>query len=92
MAMERPENILCERVEALLRDDSLSSQKRIIIAMAGAPGSGKSVISAALVKLFNERNVEQMKVVPMVSYMEVLISVIKFLSHQKMVITQPAQD
>ena len=67
MAMERPENILCDRVEALLRDDSLSSQKRIIIAMAGAPGSGKSVISAALVKLFNERNVEQMKVVPMVS-------------------------
>ena len=65
--MDHPENVLCDRVESLLTLYPPSSKRRIIIAMAGGPGSGKSTISAALAKLFNARNSEKMRVVPMVS-------------------------
>jgi pantothenate kinase len=63
---ESPELTLCERVEALIKLNPPSTKKRIIIAMAGGPGSGKSTLSAAVERLFNYRNTEKMKVIPLV--------------------------
>lgn len=63
---ERTDFVLCERVEALIKLYPLSTKKRIMIALTGGPGSGKSTISTAVESLFNTRNEEKMKVVPMV--------------------------
>ncbi|KAG4443335.1 hypothetical protein IFR05_001204 [Cadophora sp. M221] len=63
--MEKPEQTLCARVEALISLYPPSSRRRIIISLVGGPGSGKSTISAALAKTFNSRNTEQLTVVPM---------------------------
>lgn len=59
---------LCQRVESLIaaRKATLSNE-RILIAMAGVPGSGKSTISAAVLKTLHQRGFKDAVVLPMVS-------------------------
>jgi pantothenate kinase len=63
--MGDPVDILLERLEALIEQET-NPQKRIIIALAGAPGSGKSTVASALTERFNSKNTAQLQVVPMV--------------------------
>ncbi|KAH8589152.1 phosphoribulokinase/uridine kinase [Bisporella sp. PMI_857] len=63
--METPEQILCNRLETLLHRNSSRLTRRIIVAMAGPPGSGKSTIAKGVMKLFNGRNHEQLQIIPM---------------------------
>lgn len=59
---------LAKRVEALLDRQASSSDPptRILIALAGVPGSGKSTVSAALLVDLAKRGVNDVVVVPMV--------------------------
>jgi len=66
--MQQTEIGLCERLEALSEQSDSPSTKRLIIALAGGPGSGKSTISASLQELYNKRNEKKLKVVPLVCY------------------------
>jgi pantothenate kinase len=63
--MSNPEDIFLQRLEVLTKLDTCPG-KRIIIALAGAPGSGKSTVAAALTKRFNATHKEKLQVVPMV--------------------------
>jgi len=63
--MTGAEDILLRRVEHLIEQES-NPQNRIVIALAGAPGSGKSTIASALTEVFNASHTEQLQVVPMV--------------------------
>ncbi|KAH8901529.1 P-loop containing nucleoside triphosphate hydrolase protein [Thozetella sp. PMI_491] len=56
---------LCERVEGLLAQHSSTPRKRILIALAGVPGSGKTTISTALMEELQRRNMQNIMVVPM---------------------------
>lgn len=59
---------LCDRVEYLLAQlFTASPQQRIMIALAGVPGSGKSTVCAAVLNALSCRGVEDVSVVPMVS-------------------------
>ena len=57
---------LCDRVEYLLTKYAGSPQKRLMIALAGVPGSGKSTISRAVVKALLDRGTDNVAVVLMV--------------------------
>lgn len=59
---------LGERLTSLLERNPPSSHRRILIALAGVPGSGKSTISAALVKKFSTSGLEKIAILPMVCY------------------------
>jgi pantothenate kinase len=56
---------LQERIGLLRRTEAKNS--RIIVALAGSPGSGKSTIAAALLERFYQLGIEDVAVVPMVS-------------------------
>ncbi|KAI5460215.1 phosphoribulokinase/uridine kinase [Mariannaea sp. PMI_226] len=57
---------LCQRVESLITRRKVSqSNERILIAMAGVPGSGKSTISAALLDALRQRDNADVVVLPM---------------------------
>jgi 2-phosphoglycerate kinase len=64
--IEAPEETLLKRLELLILRNAHSPHKRIIIALAGTPGSGKSTISSALTRRFNARNEGKLQIVPMV--------------------------
>lgn len=72
MAKETPDigesvSLLCGRVKALLAAQALTGpDRRILIALAGVPGSGKSTISSALLKALPEHGIEDVTVLPMV--------------------------
>ncbi|KFX98539.1 hypothetical protein O988_04300 [Pseudogymnoascus sp. VKM F-3808] len=51
--MDETITALCERLKDLLEKNSASSRRRILVAFAGTPGSGKTTISAALTKIWN---------------------------------------
>lgn len=55
---------LAARIEALLAQQT--SSERILVALAGVPGSGKSTVSAALLVELASRNILDVAVVPMV--------------------------
>lgn len=59
---------LCERLTVLLEKNPASSQRRILVAFAGTPGSGKTTISAALTKIWNAKSAPNasITVLPMV--------------------------
>jgi pantothenate kinase len=57
---------LCDRVEYLLTKHAASPQERLLIALAGVPGSGKSTISRAVVKGLAYRGTGNVVIVPMV--------------------------
>lgn len=63
--MSAPEDIFLRRLDLLVKRYSCP-QKRIVIALAGAPGSGKSTVAAALKKRFNGPHSQHLQVVPMV--------------------------
>ncbi|KFY40485.1 hypothetical protein V494_03468 [Pseudogymnoascus sp. VKM F-4513 (FW-928)] len=52
--MDETITTLCERLKVLLEKNPASSRRRILVAFAGTPGSGKTTISAALTKVWNE--------------------------------------
>jgi adenylylsulfate kinase-like enzyme len=59
---------LGERVERLLNQQKLSgSTQRVLIALAGVPGSGKTTISDALIKELKKKGISHVSVLPMVS-------------------------
>lgn len=58
---------LHRRIVDLLQRNSGNPQKRLIIAIAGVPGSGKSTISGALQSLLRSHGVGNLSVLPMVS-------------------------
>ncbi|KAK9413419.1 putative Phosphoribulokinase/uridine kinase [Seiridium unicorne] len=56
---------LCVRIESLLVRQSLCPQQRLLVALAGVPGSGKSTVSGALIKALFQRGIFDVVVVPM---------------------------
>lgn len=63
-----PEAILdlVRRVEKLLSQQALHPRQRILVALAGVPGSGKSTISHAVLTELASRGVQDVAIVPMV--------------------------
>ncbi|KAL5347882.1 hypothetical protein ACLOAV_007293 [Pseudogymnoascus australis] len=53
--MDETITTLCERLRLLLEKNPASSRRRILVAFAGTPGSGKTTISAALTKVWNAK-------------------------------------
>ncbi|KAL2204982.1 phosphoribulokinase/uridine kinase [Sarocladium strictum] len=72
MARQSPDvsdsvSLLCKRIEALVAAKSLTAPgERVLIALAGVPGSGKSTISSALLEALPKYGVENVAVLPMV--------------------------
>lgn len=64
--MEEIITTLSERLTKLLERNEEISGKRILVAFAGSPGSGKTTISAALTEAFNVRQNVNVTVLPMV--------------------------
>ncbi|KAL6709124.1 hypothetical protein ACN47E_001940 [Coniothyrium glycines] len=71
-----PEDVHCEglptaipdlasRIERLLARQKLNPRQRILIALAGVPGSGKSTVSSAVLAELEARRVGDVAVVPM---------------------------
>lgn len=56
---------LVRRVEKLLSRQAADPRDRILVALAGVPGSGKSTVSHALLAELATRNVHDVAVVPM---------------------------
>jgi hypothetical protein len=59
---------LVRRVEALLQRQAADPQQRVLVALAGVPGSGKSTVSHALLTELASRGIGDVAVVPMVRY------------------------
>ncbi|KAL3418308.1 nicotinamide riboside kinase [Phlyctema vagabunda] len=59
------QDVFSERLQLLCRRYPPSSRKRILVALAGSPGSGKTTITASLVQSFNARSEIKIQVVPM---------------------------
>lgn len=57
---------LVKRVEKLLLRQATEPRQRILIGLAGVPGSGKSTVSNALLAELDARNIKNVAVVPMV--------------------------
>jgi adenylylsulfate kinase-like enzyme len=66
-AMDHTVDFLCRRIAALLERNSLCPQHRILITLAGVPGSGKSTISTTLMDALRLRAVDHVALLPMVS-------------------------
>jgi putative protein kinase ArgK-like GTPase of G3E family len=63
---------LAKRVEALLACQQTSdSHSRVLVALAGVPGSGKSTVSEALMVELAGRNIHDVAIVPMVRGVQV---------------------
>jgi adenylylsulfate kinase-like enzyme len=54
------------RVEELLLRQASEPRQRILVALAGVPGSGKSTVSSALVTELKLQGVQDVVVIPMV--------------------------
>lgn len=60
--------MLTERIERLLkRQKATNPRRRVLIALAGVPGSGKSTISDALLQMLPEHGIDDLAVLPMAS-------------------------
>jgi Mg-chelatase subunit ChlI len=61
--------MLTERIERLVkRQKVINPRRRVLIALAGVPGSGKSTISDALLQLLPEYGIDDLAVLPMASH------------------------
>lgn len=58
---------LVSRVERLLHRQASDPRQRILVALAGVPGSGKSTVSHALLQELEKRGMDDVAIVPMVS-------------------------
>ncbi|KAH6642288.1 P-loop containing nucleoside triphosphate hydrolase protein [Boeremia exigua] len=56
---------LVSRIERLLQRQALNPRQRILVALAGVPGSGKSTVSYALLQELVRRGVNDVTIVPM---------------------------
>lgn len=65
--LNRTVEILSSRIERLLSQQAPDNARRILIALAGVPGSGKSTISAALLAALPSYGLNGVVVIPMVS-------------------------
>lgn len=63
--LETSTGVLFDRVVALLKDAS-NFQKRVVIALAGVPGAGKSMISAGLMRQLQHQGIKDVSLIPMV--------------------------
>lgn len=63
---EATTDLLCGRIECLLTRQNLQPKQRLLVALAGVPGSGKSTVSGTLMAALNQRGVSDVVVVPMV--------------------------
>ncbi|KAJ9134260.1 Nicotinamide riboside kinase [Pleurostoma richardsiae] len=61
---EQAVGILCLRIQALL-NRAKRSDRRILIALSGVPGSGKTTIAAAVLRALPSYGIENAQVVPM---------------------------
>lgn len=59
---------LVRRVEGLLERQTSDPQRRILIALAGIPGSGKSTVSNAVLAELASRGISDVAVVSMVRF------------------------
>ena len=57
---------LVRRTERLLSRQASDPGQRMLVALAGVPGSGKSTVSAALLTELGTRGIKDVAVVPMV--------------------------
>lgn len=68
--------MLTERIERLLKRQKVTNpRRRVLIALAGVPGSGKSTISSALLQLLPQYGIHDLAVLPMASHFFVKASV-----------------
>jgi putative protein kinase ArgK-like GTPase of G3E family len=58
---------LAKRIETLLSRQASNPRQRILVALAGVPGSGKSTVSHALLAELKLRDIHDVVVVPMVN-------------------------
>jgi putative protein kinase ArgK-like GTPase of G3E family len=64
--LEQSIAILSKRIDDLLIKRLMKPDQRIMIALAGVPGSGKSTVSTHLMRNLRKRGVDNVMVVPMV--------------------------
>ena len=80
---------LAKRIEALLaRQKSSDSPARLLVALAGVPGSGKSTVSQALLLELAAKGIEDVVVVPMVRCYRNILAQTE-LTSKRMVFTTP---
>jgi DNA replication protein DnaC len=58
---------LVSRVEELLHRQALNPRQRMLVCLAGVPGSGKSTVSEALIQELVRRGISDVSIAPMVS-------------------------
>lgn len=58
---------LVKRVEKLLQRQASDPRQRMLVALAGVPGSGKSTVSHAVLQELANRGINDVAIVPMVS-------------------------
>ncbi|KIW01440.1 uncharacterized protein PV09_07198 [Verruconis gallopava] len=64
-SVERIAETLYERLVALKSQNAVDSTRRILVAVAGVPGSGKTTITTALSKLYESREGKALTILPM---------------------------
>lgn len=67
--LDRIVETLRTRVERLLARQASEPSRRILIALAGVPGAGKTTVTSALMRDLSRRRVDGVVVVPMVQHM-----------------------
>ncbi|KAH6655779.1 phosphoribulokinase/uridine kinase [Truncatella angustata] len=66
IGLDEAVNTLCVRIESLLARQKLCPKQRLLVALAGVPGSGKSTVSGALMRALMQRGIHSgVVVVPM---------------------------
>jgi putative protein kinase ArgK-like GTPase of G3E family len=65
--LEQSIAILSKRIDNLLTKHLSQTDQRIMIALAGVPGSGKSTVSTQLLRSLRKRGIDNVMAVPMVS-------------------------
>lgn len=59
--------MLCDRIQNLLTRQACADPRcRVLIALAGVPGSGKSTVSDALLRVLPDHGIKDVAVLPMV--------------------------
>ena len=72
--LDKTINTLCDRVQKLLSRHAAYPRERVLIALAGVPGSGKTTVSSAVMERLRSRGVGRIMVAPMVRYPRLMIS------------------
>lgn len=81
---------LVKRTKELLSRQASNPAQRMLVALAGVPGSGKSTVSDALLAELAARNIKDVAVVPMVCGVRLWCQ--KFLTKHRTVSTTPGKS